>query len=68
MKRCKTCNWYQNDALPDTMKTCKCPKMLYGYGARSAGADGVNIEDDEGWGMVPGPDFGCIHHASKETE
>lgn len=66
MFSCKTCHWYKNDALPDIEKTCKCPRMVYGYGSRDRDDDGVLIEDDEGWGMIPGPDFGCIHHKDKE--
>jgi hypothetical protein len=23
--------------------------------------DAVNIEDDEGWGWVTRPEFGCVH-------
>jgi hypothetical protein len=39
--------------------------MIYGYGVKYDGQkvdpDGLRIEDDEGWGMIPGPEFGCIH-------
>jgi hypothetical protein len=36
--------------------------MVYGYKARKQGRDELHVEDDEGWGMIPGPKFGCIHH------
>lgn len=62
MFSCKTCHWYSSTAA----KTCKCPKMVYGYGSSERDDDGVRIEDDEGWGMTPGPDFGCIHHEDRE--
>jgi hypothetical protein len=40
--------------------------MIYGYNiAIRRDDDGVAIENDEGWGMLPGPDFGCIHHKDK---
>ncbi len=62
MSRCTTCNWYGTaDA-----HTCACPKMLYGYDSKIIDDDGVRIENDEGWGMIPGPDFGCIHHMERE--
>ncbi len=59
-KTCKTCKFY----IPEDiyLYTCHCPKMKYGYGKQDVDSDGVLIEDDEGWGMIPGPDFGCIHH------
>lgn len=66
MFSCKTCHWYMNDALPDSGRICKCPKMIYGYSVAKACRDSVCIEDDEGWGMIPGPDFGCIHHMERE--
>ncbi len=66
MPSCKTCHWYRNETLPDIWKTCKCPKMVYGYWSSESDDDGVRIENDEGWGMIPGPNFGCIHHKDKE--
>jgi hypothetical protein len=66
-KTCKTCKWYQ-DGTGDASgaKHCSCPKMAYGY-ERGADPDGMTVECDEGWGMVPGPDFGCIHHQKSEN-
>lgn len=61
--RCKTCQHYK----PTDTVACKCPKMLYGYGAKTLDEpDQVRIENDEGWGMIPGPEFGCIHHEALE--
>lgn len=66
--RCKTCRWYGGDVHNDLKHSCTCPKILYGYGHhyRNEGemidSDELSVEDDEGWGMLPGPDFGCIHH------
>ena len=56
--RCKTCRWYDTGSWHQ----CYCPKMVYGYGRDRADKDGLDVEDDEGWGMLPGPDFGCVHH------
>ncbi len=44
---------------------CDCPKMKYGYGYDNPTDDTVVIEHDEGWGMKPGPFFGCIHFEEK---
>jgi hypothetical protein len=71
-KTCKTCKWYL-DGTGDAsgVKQCSCPKMAYGYGRGDLPApkesDGLSVENDEGWGMVPGPDFGCIHQKSKNS-
>jgi len=60
--RCKDCCWYQ----PQTEgHKCSCPKMIYGYYGINADNDGLLVEDDEGWGMSPGPNFGCIHWSPK---
>lgn len=60
--RCKTCKWYD----PSNWHECQCPKMVYGYSGRTKrDPDGLSVEDDEGWGMIPGPEFGCIHHEEK---
>jgi hypothetical protein len=36
--------------------------MQYGYCEDLREPDGVLIEDDAGWGMLVGPEFGCVHH------
>ncbi len=59
-RTCSECEYYHPDEMYS--HTCKCPKMIYGYGKHDTDTDSVEIEDDEGWGMIPGPDFGCIHH------
>ena len=62
--RCETCRWY--DSEESKWRMCSCPKMLYGYRHPiDFPDDHLLIEDDEGWGMIPGPDFGCIHHEEK---
>ncbi len=62
--RCRTCRWYSQE---DSYHTCLCPKMYYGFGrlAEDLETDEILIENDGSWGMVPRPDFGCIHHEEK---
>lgn len=67
MGRCKTCIWY-GEMGKCRWHACQCPKMIYGYGRAESDPDGLSVEDDEGWGMVPGPEFGCIHHKEKPHE
>ena len=48
---------------------CACPKFRFGYGIEqhNIAPDEVLIEDDEGWGIMTGEDFGCIHHEAIEV-
>ncbi|MHC4297999.1 MAG: hypothetical protein ACYS7Y_11910 [Planctomycetota bacterium] len=68
--RCKTCAWYKDNRPDETSHhSCLCPKMVYGYGLwieEQDRSDSLMVEDDEGWGIVPGPEFGCIHHKRAE--
>lgn len=61
-QRCATCVHWGNDDS-GRLKSCSCPKFIYGYWVKHDDIldDGAAIEDDEGWGMVTGPAFGCIH-------
>jgi hypothetical protein len=65
--RCETCRWWNEGEKKSLRKICSCPKMCYGYGwgKEDLEPDDVHIEDDEGWGMDPGPEFGCIHHEER---
>jgi len=69
MNTCKTCKYWggrelHGDAVAEH-KSCSAPQIQYGYWARPEGVpdNGAYIEDDEGWGMMTGPDFGCVLHA-----
>ena len=66
--KCKDCkhwgnNQGYNDDKDNRLKSCSCPAMHYGYhvDTEEVKDNHVHIEDDEGWGMTTGPDFGCIH-------
>lgn len=59
--RCQTCRWFNNGGW----YVCDCPKMIYGYKTKVVADDEVAVENDENWGMIPGPNFGCIHHKEK---
>ena len=71
MNTCKTCKYWTtikgsscSRKEADRLHFCNAPKIKYGYGIEECDIsdDGVLIEEDEGWGMLTGPDFGCIHH------
>jgi hypothetical protein len=66
MPACRTCKWFQ---IPGVDHTCSSPKMIYGYNSKRKGSatDCVEVENDEGWGMIPGPDFSCKHYEFKES-
>ncbi|BCB26455.1 hypothetical protein SKTS_13410 [Sulfurimicrobium lacus] len=66
MKTCKCCKHWghgRKDA-ESRLKSCSAPLIEYGYGVEeSKVADsGAMVEDDEGLGMVTGPEFGCVLH------
>lgn len=65
-KLCETCDYWRRSPRFDDFMQCVCPKMLYGYGLVLTEPDQVMIEDDESWGMYPGPKFGCVHHKIKD--
>lgn len=69
-RTCSTCKyWYENARRAVVVldqNGCRCPKFSYGYGRREADSDGISVEDDEGWGCFPGPDFGCVHHNKRD--
>lgn len=52
---CKECKYY-------TAKDGNCSRWNtgYQYDKNNMPSNEVLIEDDEGWGMICGPDFGCI--------
>lgn len=45
---------------------CLCPMFLYGYSDLECPPSGACIEDDEGWAIETGPDFGCVHGKARE--
>lgn len=63
---CATCQFWgtaRERELQNRLRSCAAPAMHYGYhmawdDIRDAA---VLIEDDEGWGMLTGPAFGCVH-------
>jgi len=70
MGNCKDCkHWMWHLELPsESARTCSAPKMLKGYDARSAPSDGARVENDERWGILTGPDFGCVLFEAKEAK
>ncbi len=62
--KCKDCRrWHPRSTM--RCGECSSPKMLYGYDVVFPGPDEVLIENDEGWGMLTGPEFGCVHFEAK---
>ena len=71
MHNCKDCKWWvvAKDGHGDDTKyhTCDSPKAQTGYVPwDTVEDDGVLIEDDEGWGWIVGPEFGCVHFEPRE--
>jgi hypothetical protein len=62
--RCKNCIFWGEPVEGANYRKCSSPKIVRGYGDVDVPDDGANVEDDEGWGIMTGPDFGCIHFES----
>lgn len=55
MITCKECKyWNAGDG------NCSRWNVGYHYDNTKMPSNEVHVEDDEGWGMVCGPDFGCV--------
>lgn len=68
---CGRCRFY----APEDGKAygdCTSPKIYKGYGEGArlrfeADPEGILVEDDEGWSILVGKDFGCINFKDRET-
>jgi hypothetical protein len=68
--RCKDCKYYckleqPKEDLPRHAGTCQSPRWGFGYGTIDTVLDFIHVENDEGWGMYCGPEFGCVHFEAK---
>jgi hypothetical protein len=67
---CKTCKHWGTkvDDSGQRLKSCSAPAIHYGYGSKTDAEvpdNGVKVENDEGWGIITAPDFGCVLHEVK---
>jgi len=63
---CKTCHWYVDEPIIESLKICECPKVGCDCNHGDPDChDHARIQYDSGLGLAPGPDFGCIHHKVK---
>jgi hypothetical protein len=71
MNRCRTCKHFSPSMYPEEggVGACNSPKIQMGYSVefQEILPDGAIVEDDEGWGLVVAPDFGCVHHEPAVT-
>lgn len=66
-KICKNCKHFikgDDTYGHDCSMTCASPKVKKSY--ESGCPDGgIRVEDDEGWGIIVSPTFGCINWENK---
>jgi len=57
---CSSCLHWERQT---NLGSCSHTAFRRGYHIDTAdvGRDEVLVEDDEGWGFLTGPDFGCVH-------
>ena len=63
---CATCRFSENYDEWQGFLTCLKWKKGYGVGPSDLPPNEVLVENDEGWGMVCGPQFGCVLHERSE--
>ena len=66
MNHCETCKSWEKDK-DYSVGECRSDKLYWGYGIlpREVPPDSALVEDDEGWGMMTGPKFGCVQWEAK---
>lgn len=60
--KCSTCRHFTPEE--SGFGSCARWRMGYGISADELASDEALVENDEGWGMLVGPDFGCVLHNS----
>lgn len=69
--RCETCRFWNPPAepykhiAPEDQRTCHSRKMSKGYGQTAVPKDGALVENDEGWAILVGPEFGCVNYEER---
>lgn len=68
---CGTCRYWGGRAIhwnTPQLRTCASPYILYGYRVAQARehTDAAAVEMHEGWALLTGPAFGCIHWTAGE--
>ena len=58
MNRCKDCKHFEWMLAPVGLGTCN--RWEIGYHDFDLKPDECQVEGDEGWGMMMGPEFGCV--------
>ena len=68
--RCENCRFWKRESLRTTLGVCSSDRWKFGYHVDESEVqpDGVLVEDDEGWGFLTAPGFGCIHFQPKVAE
>lgn len=59
-KTCATCKFFAPDKSRLPYGGCERWNEGYGYDTTAMPLNEVLVENDEGWAMLMGPDFGCV--------
>ena len=62
---CGTCAHFVPEAKSPPFGSCVRWHQGYGVQLEDVACNEVLVENDEGWGMIMGPDFGCVLHAAR---
>lgn len=58
--RCADCKHFEADGSPAGFGHCSRWHEGYGIAESDMATNEALVENDEGWGNVVGPDFGCV--------
>lgn len=65
MERCATCEHFRPEEKQPPYGGCGRWNIGYRYAQATMPLNEVVVEDDEGWAMLMGPEFGCVLHEPK---
>jgi hypothetical protein len=65
---CKDCRFWSEYTIDPSRRLRGCERWKDGYRFKFEDIQNneVNVENDEGWGALMGPDFGCVLFEAKQ--
>ena len=65
---CGTCEHYRQGSERGHLGECARWQRGYAWESAEIPVNEVVVEDDEGWGALMGPDFGCVLWETKKPQ
>ena len=70
MGTCAECVYWKRDGTTQHLGSCLSPHVCKGYHLSywEVPLSSILVENDEGWALLTGPQFGCVHWAAQQRE